>query len=197
MSHSRTLERENKNALKSTPDTRAHLSRSERPREEKQRPQPRDAQRNAIRRRMHVAKPMQARACCEDAPAERLVLMRVFSPSLSPHRRSLVVDVTPRRAGSTWRRRGRRRRNVSSTFFLSFLRSLLCPSSQRHVLLLLLFCLFVCPPPAQPHKFRPERSRHGMRATRLFPTISPPSLPSSDPAVSPCTMTVSRSAASR
>lgn len=44
--------------------------------------------------------------------------MRVFSPSLSPHRRPFVVDVTPRRAGSTWRRR-RRRRHVSSTFFPS------------------------------------------------------------------------------
>lgn len=42
--------------------------------------------------------------------------MRVFSPSLSPHRRPFVVDVTPRRAGSTWRRR---RRHVSSTFFPS------------------------------------------------------------------------------
>lgn len=104
-------------------------------------PQPRDAQRNAIRR------------------APLMVLMRVFP---SPHRRPFVADVTPRRARSTWRRR---RRQIALTFV-----SFVWPfrngtAASCFVVVVWLFVLSHYHEQLQPRKFRPERSRDASNAS--------------------------------
>lgn len=191
-SHSRTLERENKTPLNQRQiRARICLGRSERGRKNSGRGRETPRGMRSDERRCTLPSPCR-RALVVKTPQRSSWSWCEFSLRLSPRTAvPLLSHLDERGAHGDGGGRG------GTSPRLSFFLSLLCPASQRHVLLSLLFCLFVCFPPTQPHKFRPERSRHGMRATRLFPTISPPSLPSFDPAVSPFTMTVSRSAASR